>query len=278
MAADPRPLRTIAPAPVARPAPVAVPALLPDTLDASAYEDLRACPYRYHALRVLGLAEPDELDDEFDKADYGRWLHEVLEAFHARRLATGPARDDADFLPYAAWFGRIAPRYLDWLHAEEARGASVQGTELKLDARPPELAAQGLALKGRIDRIDTLRASGALRIVDYKTSSQDRLRQRLRTPSEDTQLAFYAALLAAARGRPAGGIEAGYLALDDKKGVALLPHADVEVSAARLLDGIASDFERMRSGAALPALGEGEPCEHCRARGLCRRDHWGEGA
>ena len=300
VAADPRPLRTIAPAPVARPAPVAVPALLPDTLDASAYEDLRACPYRYHALRVLGLAEPDELDDEFDKADYGRWLHEVLEAFHARRLATGPARDreadavlldavarerqqalardDADFLPYAAWFGRIAPRYLDWLHAEEARGASVQGTELKLDARPPELAAQGLALKGRIDRIDTLRASGALRIVDYKTSSQDRLRQRLRTPSEDTQLAFYAALLAAARGRPTGGIEAGYLALDDKKGVALLPHADVEVSAARLLDGIASDFERMRSGAALPALGEGEPCEHCRARGLCRRDHWGEGA
>jgi ATP-dependent helicase/nuclease subunit B len=296
-APDPRPLRTIAPAPVARPAPVAVPALLPDTLDASAYEDLRACPYRYHALRVLGLAEPDELDDEFDKADYGRWLHEVLEAFHARRGGARDreadaalldaiarerqqalGRDDADFLPYAAWFGRIAPRYLDWLHAEEARGAAVQGTELKLAAQPPELAAQGLSIKGRIDRIDALRTSGALRIVDYKTSSQDRLRQRLRTPSEETQLAFYAALLAAARGRPAGGIEAGYLALDDKKGVALLPHADVETSAARLLDGIAADFERMRAGAALPALGEGEPCEHCRARGLCRRDHWAEGA
>lgn len=294
---DPRPLRTIAPAPVARPAPVAVPALLPDTLDASAYEDLRACPYRYHALRVLGLAEPDELDDEFDKADYGRWLHEVLEAFHARRGGARDreadaalldaiarerqqalGRDDADFLPYAAWFGRIAPRYLDWLHAEEARGAAVQGTELKLAAQPPELAAQGLSIKGRIDRIDALRTSGALRIVDYKTSSQDRLRQRLRTPSEETQLAFYAALLAAARGRPAGGIEAGYLALDDKKGVALLPHADVETSAARLLDGIAADFERMRAGAPLPALGEGEPCEHCRARGLCRRDHWAEGA
>lgn len=294
-AEDPRPLHAVDRRPVGRPAPAATPALLPGRLDASAYEDLRACPYRYHALRLLGLAEPDELDDAFDKADYGRWLHAVLETFHARcsgareRAADAAlldavarehqaalGRDDADFLPYAAWFGRIAPRYLDWLHAEEARGAAVRETELTLVAEPAELDAQRLALKGRIDRVDALRSSGALRIVDYKAKRQDGLRKLVRTPFEDTQLAFYAALLAAARGRPAGGIEAGYLALDDRDAVALLLHRDVEASAARLLDGIAADFARLRAGATLPALGEGAACEHCRARGLCRRDHWAD--
>ncbi len=295
-APDPRPARTIAPQPITRPAPAAAVALLPQRLDASAYEDLRACPYRYHALHLLALAEPEELDDELDKADYGRWLHAVLEAFHARRGAAPDreadavllaavareqqaalARDDADFLPYAAWFGRLAPRYLDWLHAEEARGATVRDTELKLAARPDELASAGLELRGRLDRVDALRPGGALRIVDYKTTGKASLQTRLRTPGEDTQLAFYAALLAAAHGRPAGGIEAAYLALDGKEGVALLPHAEVEASAARLLAGIASDFERLRAGAAMPALGEGTACEFCRARGLCRRDHWAEG-
>ncbi len=40
------------------------------------------------------------------------------------------------------------------------------------------------------------------------------------------------------------------------------------------MDGIAADVRRLRDGAALPPLGEGSACEHCDARGLCRRDHW----
>ena len=41
-----------------------------------------------------------------------------------------------------------------------------------------------------------------------------------------------------------------------------------------LVDGLAHDFERLRRGAALLALGEGVQCDRCDARGLCRRDHW----
>ena len=44
----------------------------------------------------------------------------------------------------------------------------------------------------------------------------------------------------------------------------------------RLLEGLAQDLARLREGAPLPALGEGAACEHCSARGLCRRDHWAE--
>ncbi|MBA2723370.1 MAG: hypothetical protein H0U56_10850, partial [Methylibium sp.] len=53
-ATDPRELQAIAARPVARPAPSAA-ALLPDTLNATAYEALRACPYRFFAERMLRL-------------------------------------------------------------------------------------------------------------------------------------------------------------------------------------------------------------------------------
>ena len=32
----------------------------------------------------------------------------------------------------------------------------------------------------------------------------------------------------------------------------------------------------LEPGEPLQALGQGELCEHCEARGLCRRDHWGK--
>jgi ATP-dependent helicase/nuclease subunit B len=41
-----------------------------------------------------------------------------------------------------------------------------------------------------------------------------------------------------------------------------------------LVHGIVSDLRRIGDGAALPALGEGAVCEHCAARGLCRKDFW----
>jgi ATP-dependent helicase/nuclease subunit B len=56
--------------------------------------------------------------------------------------------------------------------------------------------------------------------------------------------------------------------------VTLVPHPEVVGSAERLLEGLAGEFQRLRDGAALPALGEGRVCDFCEARGLCRRDHW----
>ena len=41
-----------------------------------------------------------------------------------------------------------------------------------------------------------------------------------------------------------------------------------------LVAGLIDDFTRIGEGAALPALGEGMVCEHCAARGLCRKDFW----
>ncbi|MDF3823050.1 hypothetical protein P3G55_24365, partial [Leptospira sp. 96542] len=62
-ASEPRDQRAVAPAPTPRPAPrLLAPwteALRPERLSASAYQDLRHCPYRFHALRLLGLREAE---------------------------------------------------------------------------------------------------------------------------------------------------------------------------------------------------------------------------
>ncbi len=59
-----------------------MPALPLATLSATAYDDLRHCPYRFFALRQLGLRSRDELDAELGKRDFGTWLHAVLGTFH----------------------------------------------------------------------------------------------------------------------------------------------------------------------------------------------------
>jgi ATP-dependent helicase/nuclease subunit B len=278
--------------PTPRPAPRAGDRL-PTRLSASACEALRACPYRFHVQHVLGLREVEELDDEVEKRDYGTWLHDVLLRFHATRGAPqeasvegarlqAVARDvnaerhveDAAFLPYAASFAAFVPRYVAWLHGRDRAGARWVGGEQALEAQPE--GWKGLAMYGRVDRID---AAGDARhpvtqLIDYKTTSPKTLRERLKEPLEDTQLAFYAALVRASGGGAAGVIEAAYLPVDARDELDLVPHDDVEASARALVAHLGEELARVRAGAPLPALGEGEACTWCAARGLCRRDHW----
>jgi ATP-dependent helicase/nuclease subunit B len=285
---DPRGERRLSAEPV-RPTAPAVPAdALPQRLSASAFEALRACPYRFFAERVLRLSEPDELDDEVEKRDYGTWLHDVLDVFHrerdAPRDAAGDERrlreigetvraamgiDPAAFLPYDASFAGFVPRYVTWLHARERVGWRWQSGESDAARSPPEL--EGLEIYGRIDRIDRLDGKDGpkLELIDYKTGSVEKLKETLREPLEDTQLAFYAALVG--DDLP---VAASYLAVDRTKGLMPVPHPRVADDARALVVGIADEMRRLRAGAGLPALGEGSACEYCRARGLCRRDHW----
>ena len=291
---DPRPEIVMKPTPIQMSAPGA-PALLPPRLSASACEALRACPYRFFALNLLKLREDDELEREVEKRDYGTWLHDVLHAFHvdreapaaaaaevARLLALAVASQhkqglaDPDFLPFAASFESFAPRYIAWLHARDADGARWLSGETEVVM--PLAGAQGTELRGIIDRIDRTHASGpdaadAIELIDYKTGSAASLREKVRQPLEDTQLAFYAALM---RSRTTLPLSARYLALDGTKGLEEIAHTGVEDSAAALVEGLSEDLRRLRGGAGLPALGAGSTCEHCAARGICRRDHWAD--
>ncbi len=288
---DPRRTQSLEAHPLARPLPVAAGAL-PARVSASAVEALRDCPYRFFARHVLGLREDDELESELEKRDYGEWLHRVLLGFHRQRADPSTPADDAaalqriavqeqaamgladdEFLPFAASFARFVPAYLTWLQERDAEGARWQDGERELRIRPEALA--GVELQGVIDRIDRVELGGALELIDYKTSAAQRLRDKVKQPLEDTQLAFYAALLAPAAGQP---LRACYLPLDQADTIKAVPHPDVQRSAEVLVRELGGEFARLRAGAPLPALGEGEVCDTCEARGLCRRDHWPDGA
>src|SRR5690606_16967847 len=71
-------------------------------------------------------------------------------------------------------------------------------------------------LIGTLDRIDHLRtAAGDVTVVlDYKTEPRPRTQDRVKNPMEDTQVAFYAALL---EGQTTGLVRGGYLSITDSR-------------------------------------------------------------
>ena len=278
---DARAARAIAAAPVPRPLPVG--AQLPvQRLSSSAYADLRHCPSRFFALRQLRLQEEEELDAQIDKRDFGTWLHAVLQHFHeALRDAPGADRialmDEAaaratreqqlhagDFLPYASGWPQLRAGYLDWLAGHEATGAAFQRAELK--ASQP-LGA--LELVGTLDRVDRVGGEGGTALViDYKTESDAATRRRIQAGGEDTQLAFYAALMGDDH------LRAAYVNVGERGDTRLHEQDDVVLLRDQLVEGIVHDMARIAEGAPLPALGEGAVCDWCAARGLCRKDFW----
>lgn len=282
LAPDPSVLRALFARPGAMPAPKGD-ALPLTRLSSTAYEDLRRCPYRFFALRQLKLQEADELDTELGKRDFGNWLHQVLRLFH-EALKEAPASDlltraalinaaaeqatrelglaPGEFLPFAAAWPRVRSGYLDWLAAHEAAGATFVEAEAW-----KETPLGRLTLVGKIDRIDRL-ADGSALVMDYKTEAPGTTAQRIKQAMEDTQLAFYAALLTD------DTLAATYVNVGEKDGTKSYPQTEVVHLRDQLLAGIADDMGRVAGGAAMPALGEGKACEFCAARGLCRKDFW----
>lgn len=297
--ADPRDLRPLQGAIPQRPLPAAGD-VLPESLSASAYQDLRDCPYRFFALRQLRLVEAAELEAEPDQRDMGNWLHAVLRAFHEQRGDARPGREadrawldrladetaaamglnagegGAGFLPYQAVWPALRDGYLDWLVGFEATddrpGPRFVQAEAECNA-----SAGPWKLYGKLDRIDAQHSpEGAIPfVIDYKTESRGKTSDRVKEPLEDTQLAFYAALL------PDDNLRAAYLSITDKRGGSgkdgptwLVEQPDVLMAREHLKAGVAHDMARIAAGQPMPALGEGRVCEFCAARGLCRKDFW----
>jgi len=293
--ADPRAVQTVATRPETDPAPTAAD-LLPAALSASAYQDLRDCPYRFFALRQLRLQEADEIEAEPDKRDLGNWLHAVLKRFHearregagdglndrqrldalaedearARGLSPGAGEGGAAFLPYRAAWPALRDGYLAWLSGHEGAGPRFERAEVSLSR-----SVGRWRLVGQLDRIDRQASpEGPIPLViDYKTEPRQTTLERVRNPAEDTQIAFYAALLGEETVRGA------YLSITDSRetegqfaATRWIEQTEIAVAREQLLAGIEHDLSRIAAGHALPPLGEGKVCDFCAARGLCRKD------
>lgn len=278
--------RSVAPAPVGCPQADGR-ALALARLSASAYADLRHCPYRFFALRQLGLQEDGELDGQVDKRDFGTWLHRLLQHFHegldtaasaaeraalmdeAAARATRELRLEAgDFLPWASGWPQLRDGYLAWLSDYEAaqRGAFAHA---ELPVRQP---LAGVELIGTLDRVDLVQPEGqppARLIIDYKSENATRTRERIDAGGEDIQLAFYAALMP-----PGHTLRAAYLNVGERGETRLYEQDDLQQLHRQLLRSIEHDMARIAGGAPMQALGEGSVCDWCAARGLCRKDFW----
>ncbi|GAA6140897.1 hypothetical protein NBRC116584_07150 [Hydrogenophaga sp. 5NK40-0174] len=267
-------------------------------VSATHYQDLRDCPYRYFAIRLLDLQPVQELEQAPGKREWGTVLHAVLRRFHEERRdgSLAPAIEAArldellldemsraglasdgqagEFHPFVAAWPRVRDGYLGWLSRTMKEGG---GSELVF--QQGEARFQGRAgpyeLVGVIDRIDR-GPDGCPWVIDYKTGSLQSLREKVADPTEDTQTAFYAALLG---NEPR--VRAAYLCVSDardegarKRSTTMVEQADVMAVRDDLLTGIAADLSRIEGGHPLKAMGEGSVCDYCQARGLCRRDFW----
>lgn len=296
LADDPRTPRELQTNPLQMPRPSGS-ALPVARLSATAYEDLRRCPYRFFALRQLKLAQDDELDTDVGKRDFGNWLHRLLFHFQAAlnqvpdadraaqeamiNQAASQATKDfalsaAEFLPFAASWPRVRAGYLDWLALHRAAGNRfVEGEVWK------EIRLGPVTLVGKLDRIDR-QADAKLLVMDYKTESRTLTAARVNAGNEDTQLAFYAALIDADEGADQGAsasgdtdaITAAYVNVGEKDHTKSYPQPDIVALRAQLAEGILEDMQGIADGKPMPAMGEGFACEFCAAKGLCRKDFW----
>ena len=266
-------------------------------LSASGYSKLRTCPYQFFALQQLGLKEDDELQETLDKREFGLWLHAVLSHFHEELkksskidsnmgvvgvfitytamlniafedvTKTMQLPDDA-FLPWAATWPKLRDGYVNWLIGHQAQGWTFDQAEVW---RELSIGNFGLKLVGQLDRIDKsadgTAMNGTTMVLDYKTESDSKTAKRLKEPLEDTQLAFYAALVGDE------SLQAAYVNVSEKL-TKTYAQPDIDHSRSALIEGILDDMQNISQGKPLPALGEGAACDYCAARGLCRKDFW----
>lgn len=148
------------------------------------------CPFRFYLRHALRLAAVEVTKEEMDARDFGTLLHSALEALALDEGLRGCA-DAAvlrDFLHSAlerkarAKFGTEITLPLV-IQLESARQRLGKAAELEAAERAAGwrtvaverefvLEVGGLTVKGKIDRIDRHAETGAVRVIDYKTSDQ----------------------------------------------------------------------------------------------------------
>lgn len=265
----------------AMPTPRVPETLIPERISASGYNSLVACPYQYYARHMLRLNELDEVREGVEKRDYGEWVHDILHRFHQQFPVLGghphTVLDEAlqrisrevfapavehDYLA-RAWLLRwqqAIPAYLEAQLKSEVEGWRYQRGEVPFEL----LLTDGLMLYGRIDRVDAKENEN--KVLDYKMMEAGRLRNKLREPGEDVQLACYAHVYEAD--------EAAFISIEKDKVITVdvpqnLPEL-VQANIGRLKEV----FSQMRDGVAMPANGVDEACAYCEMRGLCRKAEW----
>ena len=162
-----------------------------DVFSASELEAYALCPFAWFARYLVGL---ESIEPEAGPPIWGRLAHQVLARTYAALGEAGRLPLDGAGLesargfaaasleraveavggivrvpdgPLGLWkIGQKIDRFLEW---DAASGSSLSPTLLEYDfGRPDGVDLGGLALKGRIDRVDTGPRGTPALVVDYK--------------------------------------------------------------------------------------------------------------
>lgn len=160
----------------------------PGSMSVTTFRQYLACPFRFYLSRMVGMAAMSDDKEGPDALDFGSMMHAVLEVMGRERELWGAT--DADRLGRALndmAERRINERFgltrtlavnvaLDAAKQRLAAAAAVQanlvreGWEIVEAEVKIETEIEGMPVRGKIDRVDRHRDTGAVRVIDYKTS------------------------------------------------------------------------------------------------------------
>jgi ATP-dependent helicase/nuclease subunit B len=164
------------PKPVDRPAPSPPADQRPTRISVTSVDRLKADPFAFYASSILKLRTEDAVDADHTARWKGEAVHKVFEEWlqhddcdpdklrsRAEQLLGNEAIHP---MLRALWAPRLLEA-IDWI-AELERTNRTQGRRPLKAEITGEAPLQGIAVHGRVDRIDRL-PDGGLAIVDYKT-------------------------------------------------------------------------------------------------------------
>ncbi|WP_295446240.1 double-strand break repair protein AddB [Sphingorhabdus sp. EL138] len=147
------------------------------SLSVTDFDQLKSDPYSFYAKRILGLPVLEKVDAEPSYAWRGSLVHDILEKWFTHdncavdklvaRADALLAQEAADPLLRTFWQPRIAAG-LRWVADETKRLMAEEGRVVAVAEQPGTVHIKGIAVRGRVDRIDRT-ADGDLVIIDYKT-------------------------------------------------------------------------------------------------------------
>ena len=162
----------------------------PLRVSVTAFRDYLRCPFRFYLKHALKMETVDPFKGELDALDFGTLCHAALEAM-GREAALRDCTDGAVLRAFL--LGEVDRRSRDRYGAELtlpllvqlesarqrlARAAEVQAAEraagwvIEQVERKFELVLGPVTVGGKIDRLERHAATGAVRVIDYKTSDK----------------------------------------------------------------------------------------------------------
>lgn len=183
-------------------------------MSATRFRDYLNCPFRFYLKHILQMQKLDDEKRGLDDLDFGIMIHDVMQKMGKNKsiyTSNNPdiirqyLEDCAEEWVTARFGANPSLSVIMLLDSARQRLAAAARTQAELVDDGWEIAVQpeqsfslnnfhGVEIFGRIDRIDKNRRTGAVRIIDYKTSDKAGLPEKMHIVSASDEALDYTIL------------------------------------------------------------------------------------